>query len=100
MPGCCDDRLNPANTAPEAVAPGTPVFDTTATTVSLYNQITVEDGPDGGDIDPLTSRGTGVVNLRGISHDVDGDSLIHAWTELDMAQTGGNYIPNYPPAGF
>ena len=84
------------NTAPEAVAPGTAVFDATVATVSLYNQITVEDGPDGGDIDPLTKRGTGVVNLRGISHDADGGSLIHAWTELDMAQTGDPAVDTLP----
>ncbi len=74
------------NTAPEAVAPG----DIQA---ARYRQITVNDGPDGGDIDPLTGRGTGVVNLRGISHDADGDNLIHAWTELDMATgTDGNDV--------
>ena len=87
------------NTAPEAVAPGTAVFDATATTVSLYSQITVNDGPDGGDIDPLTKRGTGVVKLRGISHDADGDSLIHAWTELDMARTGDPLVDTLPSIG-
>ncbi len=77
------------NTAPEAVAPGT-------LNAAGYTTITVNDGPDGGDIDPLTGRGTGVVNLRGISHDADGDSLIHAWTELDMAtdtSTGADVLP-------
>ena len=69
------------NTAPEAVAPGTLV------PIQLYSTIVVNDGPDGGDIDPLTGRGTGTVNLRGISHDADGDSLIHAWTELALAPT-------------
>ena len=75
------------NTAPEAVAPGTLV------TSQLYSEITVNDGPDGGDIDRLTGRGTGVVNLRGIAHDADGDSLVLAWTELDMATgTDGNDV--------
>ena len=74
------------NTAPEAVAPG----DAQA---AGYSLITVNDGSDGGDIDPLTQRGTGVVNLRGISHDADGDNLIHNWTELDMAtDTDGNDV--------
>ena len=77
------------NTAPEAVAPGT-------ANAAGYTTITVNDGPDGGDIDPLTRRGTGVVNLRGISHDADGDALIHNWTELDMAtdtSTGNDVVP-------
>ena len=75
------------NTAPEAVAPGD-------LQTAGYSQITVNDGPDGGDIDPLTGRGTGVVNLRGISYDADGDSLVHTWTELDMAQDGsGDVVP-------
>ncbi len=77
------------NTAPEAVAPG-------EAQPAGYSIITVNDGPDGGDIDPLTQRGTGVVNLRGISHDADGDALIHAWTELDMATdsgTGNDVVP-------
>ena len=42
----------------------------------------VNDGPDGGDTNPATGRGTGVVRLRGIGFDADGDPLIHAWTEL------------------
>ena len=81
------------NTAPEAVAPGTlqPLG---------FTYITVNDGPDGGDIDPLTGRGTGVVNLRGISHDADGDALIHAWTELDMASSGGTDVVPTGPTNF
>ncbi len=74
------------NTAPEAVAPGT------LATSRLFSSIVVNDGPDGGDIDPLTRKGTGVVNLRGISHDADGDALFHVWTELAMA-------PNASPSG-
>ena len=74
------------NTAPEAVAPGK------LAQTELFSSIVVNDGPDGGDIDPLTGRGTGVVNLRGISYDADGDSLVHAWTELTMA-------PNSSPDG-
>jgi hypothetical protein len=74
------------NTAPEAVAPGTPA------PTRLFSSIVVNDGPDGGDIDPLTGWGTGTVKLRGISHDADGDSLIHNWTELDMVRAGN------PPA--
>lgn len=82
------------NTAPESVAPGDlqPLG---------FTYITVNDGPDGGDIDPLTGRGTGVVNLRGISHDADGDALIHAWTELDMATgTDGNDVVPTDAATF
>ena len=77
------------NTAPDAVAPG---GDPDALGITY---ITVNDGPDGGDPDPLTGRGTGVVNLRGISHDADGDALIHNWTELDMAtnSTTGEDVP-------
>lgn len=78
------------NTAPEAVAPGT------LAPSMLFSSIVVNDGPDGGDIDPLTRRGTGTVNLRGISHDADGDSLIHSWTELDMAQTGSPLTDTLP----
>ncbi len=74
------------NTAPDAVAPGT------LGTPPLYSYIVVNDGPDGGDIDPLTRRGTGTVKLRGIGHDPDGGSLVFAWTELALA-------PNASPDG-
>ena len=69
-----------ANNAPDAVAPGTLV------TTHLYSVITVEDGPDGGDINPATQKGTGVVKLRGIGFDSDGGSLTHVWSELSMAR--------------
>ena len=78
------------NTAPEAVAPGT------LAPTQLFSSIVVNDGPDGGDIDPLTGRGTGTVNLRGISHDADGDALIHVWSELDMAQAGDPAVDTLP----
>ena len=67
-----------SNTKPEAVAPGTLI------TTQLYSTITVNDGPDGGDVSPATGKGTGVVKLRGIGFDADGDPLIFNWTELDM----------------
>ena len=67
------------NTAPDAVAPGT------LAPTQLFSSIVVNDGPDGGDIDPLTKRGTGRVKLRGIGHDPDGGSLVHVWTELALA---------------
>ena len=76
-----------ANTAPDAVAPGT------LAPTQLFSSIVVNDGPDGGDIDPLTKRGTGTVKLRGIGHDPDGGTLIHAWTELALAtNTDGDQV--------
>ena len=56
-----------ANKKPEAVAPA---------------NLTVGDGPDGGDVNPATRKGTGTVKLRGIGFDSDGDPLIFNWTEL------------------
>ena len=65
------------NTAPEAVAPGTPDPDP-----SPFSRITRNDGPDGGDVNPATGKGTGTVKLRGVGFDADGDPLIYNWTEL------------------
>ena len=65
------------NTAPVAVAPGTPDPDP-----SPFSRMTKGDGPDGGDVNPATGKGTGTITLRGIGFDADGDSLIYNWTEL------------------
>ena len=76
-----------SNTKPEAVAPGTLL------PTQLYSVITVNDGPDGGDVNPATGKGTGTVKLRGIGFDADGDPLIFNWTELAMAtDADGNHV--------
>ncbi len=75
-----------SNTKPDAVAPGTPAA------TQLYSSITVDDGPDGGDVNPATGRGTGVVKLRGIGFDPDGDALIFNWTELAMARNDSGEV--------
>ena len=75
------------NTQPEAVAPGA------LATTQLYSSITVNDGPDGGDVNPATGKGTGTVKLRGIGFDADGDAMIFNWTELAMARNAeGNVV--------
>ena len=65
-----------------------------------FKTIVVSDGPDGGDVNPATGKGTGVVKLRGIGFDADGDPLIFNWTELAFKPTDAgilNLAPALPP---